>query len=128
MKIKYSMPLAVLAGIAMGAAAMQVLHAEAKPPIYVVSEIDVTNVDAYTKEYVPLARASIAKAGGKALAAGQNPTALEGPPQKSRITINVFNTLEDVQAWRNSSDYKDARKIADKYATFRAFAVEGLPQ
>ena len=128
MKIKYSMPLAVLAGVAMGAAAMQVLHAEAKPPIYVVSEIDVTNVDPYTKEYVPLARASIVKAGGKAVAAGQNPTSLEGPPQKSRVTINLFNTLEDVQAWRNSSDYKDARKIADTYATFRAFAIEGLPQ
>jgi hypothetical protein len=27
---------------------------------------------------------------------------------------------------RNSADYKAARMIGDKYATFRAFAVEGV--
>jgi hypothetical protein len=37
----------MLAGIGVGAVAVQTLHAQAKPPVYVVSEIDVTNVDAY---------------------------------------------------------------------------------
>ena len=37
-------------------------------------------------------------------------------------------TREKVQAWRNSAEYKELRKIGDKYATFRAFAVEGVPQ
>ena len=59
MKTQYTVGLAMLAGIAIGATAVQGLHAQAKPPVYVVSEIDVTNVDAYTKEYVPLARAAI---------------------------------------------------------------------
>jgi hypothetical protein len=27
-----------------------------------------------------------------------------------------------------SADYKKAREIGDKYAKFRAFAIEGLPQ
>jgi hypothetical protein len=43
-----------------------------------VSEIDVTNVDAYTKEFSPLAQASIKKSGGKLLAASQNVTAWKG--------------------------------------------------
>ena len=95
MKTHYTVALAMLAGVGLGAAAVQGLHAQAKPPVYFVSEIDVTNVDAYTKEYVPLARASIAKSGGKLLAASQNVTSLEGAPQKSRVTINVFNSLEE---------------------------------
>src|SRR5215470_17436219 len=32
------------------------------------------------------------------------------------------------QAWRNGAEYKEARKIGDKYGKFRAFAVDGLPQ
>jgi uncharacterized protein (DUF1330 family) len=57
-----------------------------------------------------------------------NVTSLEGAPQKSRVTINVFDSLEQARASRNPAEYKDARKIGDKYAKFRAFAVEGLPQ
>ena len=128
MNTKYKMALAMLASAALGAAAVHGLHAQAKPPVYLVSEIDVTNVDAYTKEYVPLARAAIKKSGGKLLAASQNVTSLEGAPQKSRVTINAFDSLEQARASRNAAEYKDARKIGDKYAKFRAFIVEGLPQ
>jgi uncharacterized protein (DUF1330 family) len=128
MKTHYTVAVAMLAGVAVGAVAVQGLHAQAKPPVYVIGENDVTNVDAYTKEFVPLARASIKNSGGKPVAASQNVTSLEGAPQKSRVTINVFDSLEKAQAWRNGAEYKDARKIGDKYATFRAFVVEGLPQ
>ena len=128
MKIHYSTLLATLSGIAIGAIAVETLHAQAKPPVYVVSEIDVTNVDAYTKDYVPLARQSITKAGGKLIAASQSVTSLEGAPQKSRVTINVYDSLEKAQASRDSADYKEARKVGDKYAKFRAYVVEGLPQ
>jgi hypothetical protein len=37
----------MLAGAAFGAAAIQGLHAQAKPPVYTVSEIQITNLDAY---------------------------------------------------------------------------------
>jgi heme-degrading monooxygenase HmoA len=43
--------------------------------------------------------------------------------------IAKWNSLEQLQAWRNSEQYKEDRKIGDKCAkTIRAFAVEGLPQ
>ena len=128
MKIRYSVPVAMLVGIGIGAVAVHTLHAQAKPPVYVVTEIDVTNVDAYTKEFVPLARASIKNGGGKAVAASQKVTSLEGAPQTARVTINVFDSLEKAQAWRTGAEYTAARKIGDKYATFRAYVVEGLPQ
>ena len=128
MKTTYTIALAMLTGIGIGAVAVQGLHAQTKPPVYTVTEIDVTNIDAYTKEYAPLAQASIKKSGGKLLAAGQKVTALEGTPPKPRVAIQQWDSLEKAQAWRNSADYKEARKIGDKYATFRAFAIEGLPQ
>ena len=64
MKTNYKVAIALIAGAAIGGAAIQGLHAQAKPPVYVVGENTVTNVDAYTKEFVPLARASIRNAGG----------------------------------------------------------------
>ena len=128
MKTQYTVALSMLAGAALGATAIQGLHAQAKAPVYTVTEIDVTNVAAYTKEYAPLAQASIKKSGGKLLAAGQKVTSLEGAPPKPRVAIQVWDSLEAVQAWRNSADYKKAREVGNKYATFRAFAVEGLPQ
>lgn len=128
MTSKYKMTLAMLAGAALGAAAVQGLHAQAKPPVYTVTEIDVTNIEAYTKEYAPLAQASIKNSGGKLLAAGQKVTKLEGDPPKPRVAIQVWDSLETAQKWRNSAEYKKAREIGDKYAKFRAFAIEGLPQ
>ena len=113
MKTHFGMVLTLLTGVSIGAVAVQGLHAQAKPPVYVIGENDVTNVDAYTKDFVPLARASIKNSGGKPLAASQNVTSLEGAPQKSRVTINVFDSLEKAQAWRNGAEYKDARKIGD---------------
>ena len=128
MKRYFGLGLAMLAGTAIGAAAVSGLQAQAKPPVYTVTEITVTNLDAYTKEYAPLAQASIKKSGGKLLAAGQKVTSLEGAPPAPRIAIQQWDSLEKAQAWRNGAEYKEARKIGDKYAKFRAFAVEGLPQ
>ena len=126
MKANFKVTIALVAGAVIGGAAIQGLHAQAKPPVYTVSEIDVTNVAAYEKEFAPIAQASIRKSGGKILAGSQKVTSLEGAPPKSRVTIQVWDSLEQAQAWRNSADYKAARMIGDKYATYRAFAVEGM--
>src|SRR5713226_603048 len=128
MRTQYTVALAMLTGIGVGAVAVQGLHAQAKPPIYYIAEVDVTNLDAYTKEYAPKAQALIKSMGGRFLAAGQKVTAIEGDPPKPRVAIQVWDSMEKIQAWRNSAEYKELRKIGDKYAKFRAFTVEGLPQ
>jgi hypothetical protein len=53
MKTRHAVALSLLAGAALGAAAVQGLHAQAKPPIYYVAEIDVTNLEGWTKDYTP---------------------------------------------------------------------------
>jgi len=127
MNSKFRMTLAAVVGAALGAAAMQALHAQAKPPVYTVTEIDVTNVDAYLKEYTPVVQPIIKKAGGKLLAASLKVTAIEGTAPK-RVAINQWESLEQAQALYTSAEYKEAQKIGDKYAKFRRYAVEGLPQ
>jgi uncharacterized protein (DUF1330 family) len=120
--------LAIAAGFALGAAAVEGLHAQTKPPVYYIAEIDVSNVDGYVKEYAPLAQASIKASGGRFLAVGGKVTPIEGDPPKSRVAVQVWDSVEQIQAWRNSAKYKEARVIGEKYAKFRAFAVEGLAQ
>src|SRR5262245_43813959 len=87
-----------------------------------------SNHHASTKEFAPKAQAALKNAGGRFLAAGQKVMALEGEPSKTRVTIQVWDSLEKMQAAYDSVEYKEARKIGDKYAKFRAFAVEGLSQ
>ena len=65
MKTQCTIVLSISAGIAVGAAAVQVLHAQAEPPAYVVAEIDVANVEPFDKEYVPPAARAVTNGGGK---------------------------------------------------------------
>jgi hypothetical protein len=70
-KTNHKVAIALVAGTAIGGAAVQGLYAQAKPPVYVVSEITVNNVDAYAKEYVPLAQAALKKSGGRLVVVSQ---------------------------------------------------------
>ena len=126
MKTRYIVTLAMLAGAALGAAAIQGLHAQAKPPGYVVAEIDISNQEAFLKEYTPLAIKALTDSGNKPLARGGKVVAIEGAPPKSRIVINSFPSLDAAVAAYNSPAYKEARTVGNKYGKFRLYAVEGL--
>ena len=126
MKTRTSIALAVIAGFGLGAVSIHTLHAQAKPPVFVVAEIDVSNADAYAKEYVPKAQALIKAKGGKILGAGPA-TALEGAPAK-RIAVQQWESMEQVKGWHGSPEYKKNREIGNKYAKFRILVVPGMPQ
>jgi uncharacterized protein (DUF1330 family) len=119
--------IAAAAGAALGAAAVQGLHAQVKPLAYVISEIEVTNKEAYAKEYVPLAVKALRDSGQKQLAAGGQTAAISGEPPKSRIVLSVFENIDIAKAAYSSPAYLEARTIGDKYAKLRIFAVEGVP-
>jgi uncharacterized protein (DUF1330 family) len=131
MKAYCTVTLAMLAGCGLGAAAVQGLHAQAKPPIYYVVEIDPTNPAAYAKEFAPQAQAIIKAAGGRFLAIGGDGatgakavTAIEGEPPK-RVVVMVWDNMEQIHAWWANPEYLALRKVVDQYTTFRSFAVEG---
>lgn len=128
MKTRYIVALSVWAGVVSGAAAVQALHAQASPPAYVVAEIDVINPVPYDKDYVPPAAKAITDGGGKYLVRGGKTATFFGEPPKPRIAVMVFESMEKAQAAFNSSAYRDAKKVGDKYAKFRVYAVEGVSQ
>ena len=47
---------------------------------------------------------------------------------KSRVAVQQWESLEQIQKWRSSAEYKEIRQIGDKYANFRSYAVVGMPQ
>ena len=131
MKQYFGLGLALRAGTANGAAAVTGLHAQAKPPVYLVTEIDVTNPEAYGTEFAPKAQATIKAAGGRFVViggtggVGAKPiTAMAGTPPK-RLTIQAWDSMDALNAWYKGADYQAALKIGEKYATFRRFAIEG---
>ena len=126
MRTQYTVALAMLTGVGIGAAAVQGLHAQAKPPVYYIAEIDVQNIDAWQKDYAPRAQAVIKAAGGRVLAAGQKVTSLEGAAPKPRVAVIQWESAEQVQAWRNSAAFKELIPIREKLGTVRSFTVEGL--
>lgn len=118
---------AALVGAVLGAAGVQALHAQAKPPAYVVGEIDVRDAEVFAKEYLPTASKTIRDGGGKYIVGGGKSVAFYGEPPK-RIAIMVFESLEKVEATFNSEAYRAVKAAGDKVATFRIYAVEGIPQ
>src|SRR5258707_15897059 len=107
MKTHYAVTLAMFAGFGLGAVAVQGLHAQAKPPVYQVVEIDMLDAEGYLKDYFPKAQAAIKAAGGKFLAAGGKTTTIEREPPKSRVVIQQRASREKVEAYRHSPAFKD---------------------
>ncbi len=134
MKTPYVISLAALVGFGLGATAIGGLHAQAKAPVYYISEINVTDPDAYAKEYAPKAQALIKAAGGRFVALGGvggstagKVTAFDGDAPK-RVTVQTWDSIEKIKALRADPAYVSLRKIGEKYATFHSFAVDGVAQ
>jgi len=128
MKTRFTVALSMLVGIGLGAAAVQGLYAQTQIPVYYIAEIEVTNLDGYLKQYEPRVQANIKAFGGRILAAGTKVATMDGDPPQSRVTVLVWDGIEQVQTWRDSAEFKEIRAVGQKYAKFRAFTVEGLPQ
>jgi uncharacterized protein (DUF1330 family) len=123
MKTKYTVVLSVLTGIAIGAAAMQGLHAQAKKA-YWVSETEALD-DAAIAAYGSLIRPAIDAAGGRRLnTPGGKAVGLVGTPPK-RIAISEWESIEAVQKFYHSDAFTKLAPQRDKAAkTIRSYVVE----
>ena len=124
MNSKFKFALAVIAGAALGAAAMQGLHAQAKPKAYTVTETEALDAAAQAA-YTPLVRAALTAAGARTFrTAGGRIVAIEGAAPK-RVAINEWDSLEQAQAFYNSKACKDLAPQRDKAVkTIRRYIVE----
>ena len=127
MKTLYLVVLSLVAGAILGAGTIQGLHAQAKPPVYMIALNQLTDPDCYAKQYLPPARASIKAHGGVYVAAGPG-TTIDGTLPKDRVVILRWESLDALKAWRYSPDYVAARKVGEKCANYNIVAVNGVPQ
>jgi uncharacterized protein (DUF1330 family) len=127
MNPKYKLTLAVLAGVALGATAMQGLHAQAKPKAYTVSELETLDAAA-NDAFVPLVQAAQKAAGGRNFRTGGGKiVAMDGAAAPKRVAITEWDSLEKALAFYNSKAWKDLAPQRDKAVkTIRRYAVEAV--
>ncbi|WP_229161561.1 DUF1330 domain-containing protein [Bradyrhizobium brasilense] len=124
------MALVMLSCTAIGALGTEALHGEARPPAYLIGQIEVTDPDGYAREYLPKAKEIIKAHGGKLIAAagaaatGSQVVAVDGDPPK-RVVIYMYPSMEALWAWRHDPAYVQVRAVGEKYARYHTFAVEG---
>jgi uncharacterized protein (DUF1330 family) len=119
--------LAALAGFALGAGAIQGLHAQAgKAPAYAIAEIEVTDPPAY-QAYLAKAVDSLKPYNAKIIVRAK-PNAKEGPAPQGNIVITRFDSLADAEKWYGTPPYKDLIAERQKAAKGRFYIVEGVPQ
>lgn len=130
MSARYRFGLVMLVCVVLGALGSEVVHGQAKPPAYLIGQIDVSDPDGYAKEYLPKAREIIKAHGGRLIAAagaaatGSQVVAIDGEAPK-RVVIYMYPNMEALQAWRNDPAYVQVRRGGEKYAKYHTFAVEG---
>ena len=125
MKAYCTVAISVLTGIALGAAAVQTLHAQAKPAVYMIAINEVSNQEGYANEYVPPAQQSVKDHGGVYVAAGPG-TQVTGNLPNGPVIILRWESMEALQSWHNSPDFQAALQIGQKYAKFNIIGVSGI--
>ncbi|HEY6492506.1 MAG TPA: DUF1330 domain-containing protein [Trebonia sp.] len=91
---------------------------------YVIVETDVTDPEQY-KQYMAASPGAVAGGGGRFLVRGGELAVLEGDWQPSRLVVLEFDDLEAAKRWYDSHAYREARKLREGAANFRAVAVQG---
>ena len=128
MKPGYKTAAAVVGSFVLGVGAASVLHAQTKPPGFIVAEIDVKDQDGYTKDFLPKAQTNIKESGGKYLGGGFNKAiSLSGAAPPDRVVILRFPDMDALKAYSDKEKLLEA-DVGSKYATFRAIGIEGVEQ
>ena len=126
MKSTYKIAVALVAGVGVGGAVIEGLHAQAKPPTYVVVAIrKINDADGFKTGVVAKAPAAMANSGGKFVIRTDKITSLDGTPPQ-RFVLIAFDSPEKAQAWHNSAAQKEVDAARAKTTDSLSFMVEGM--
>jgi uncharacterized protein (DUF1330 family) len=117
----------MLAGAALGAAAVQGLHAQAKPKAYLITETQVLDRETLAT-YLPKVVEAARHQGGRITFIGPSEkiVSVVGDPPK-RIGISEWESLEKAEAWLKSAERQALAPQRDKAQKItRQFIVEGV--
>ena len=123
MKIRSSVALALAGGAVIGALGVHTIRAQAKPPAYLIAEVEVIDPTTY-KTYLMGTNPIIARHGGKFIVRGGKTLSLAGEPPK-RVVVSIFESIDNAAAFQNDPEYKALVPIRDKSSKYRAYIVEG---
>ena len=121
-----SLGLAMLAGGALGAAAVSGLNAQGKAPgAYAIIDIsEITDADTFTKQLLPKTTPAMTPFGGQFIARTEKISALDGTPPK-RFVIISFDSVDKAKAWDASPAQKEVDALRAKSTKSRSFIVDG---
>lgn len=126
MKIQYAVALAVATGLGLGSVAIRGLHAQSKPPVYLVIEInEISDADGF-KAFLKMDPSNVVEvkdADGRYLVRTENVTVLDGTAPK-RFVIIAFDNVAKAKAYNDN--IKEAATIRIKTTKSRSFIVEGM--
>ena len=127
MKTRYTVVLSMIAGAALGSAAIQGLNAQAKPKAYTVSELETLDAKA-APGIAQRIQAAQTQAGGRNFRTGGGKVVgLEGPPPPTRVAIAEWDSLEKAEAFFKSKAWTELSPDRDKaIKTIRRYAVEAV--
>jgi len=121
--------LAMLAGAALGAAAVNGLHAQGRPPGgYAVIDIsEITDPEAFTKRLLPNETPALAPFGGQFVIRTENIVGIDGTPPK-RFVVIAFASAQTAKAWASSAGQKELDALRVKSTKSRVFIADGTIQ
>jgi uncharacterized protein (DUF1330 family) len=116
--------LGMLLGAALGAAAVNGLHAQGKTPgAYAILDVSEVVDAAAMKSIVAKAIASVKAGGGEYVARTDKIAALSGVPPK-RVVIIAFDSTDQAKAWYNSPAQQEINAMAEKALKERWYVVD----
>ena len=124
MKTNYKVAIALVTGAAIGGAAIQGLHAQAKLKAYSIGEVEV--MGAMDPSYLPTVRKAIEAGHGHALrTVNGRVVTIEGAPPPKNVAIVEWDSLDDAVAFYKSKAWIDLAPQREKaQKTIRRYVVE----
>ena len=87
-------------------------------------QTEISDPDAYQRDYAGPARASIAKFGGRQLIGGEFEV-IEGTWTGPRIVVHEFPDMETLKRWYDSDDFKPLIKLRQSLAKGNLIIAKG---
>ena len=114
MKTRYTVALSMIAGVALGGAAIQGLHAQAKLKAYSIAEVEVTDASAQPG-YLPVVRKEIEQFHGRSLRTlNGRVVSVEGGTPPKNVAIVEWDSVDDAIAFYKSKAHDDLAPQRDK--------------
>lgn len=94
-------------------------------PAYIIARVEVTDWERY-RQYTKATPEVIGRYGGKFIVRGAESVTLEGEPEKRRLVIIEFPTLERAKEFYHSLEYTQVKGLRAGAAVGQFLAVEGF--